>query len=97
MVADSAARTQQELETVLLAALSSLVTTGKVRAIGWCLDVRTTLPRTGESTDAILIVMEHRAGEAIHCFTPYRKGWWGKVTYGTPFSAPASMRLFIAT
>jgi hypothetical protein len=94
MVVDDDAATQQDFEAALLESLRPLVTTGQVRAVGWCLDVRTRLPRSDVPTDAIVIVMEHRAGQALHCFIPYHRNGRGVLQYGEPFSAPASPRLF---
>jgi hypothetical protein len=87
MVVDDDATTQQDFEAALLESLRPLVTTGQVRAVGWCLDVLTRLPRSNAPTDAIVIVMEHRAGEALHCFIPYHRNWRGVLQYGEPFSA----------
>jgi len=84
----------QDFESALLESLGPLVMTGQVRAVGWCLDVRTKLPRSNAPTDAIVIVMEHRAGEALHGFIPYHRNWRGVLQYDEPFSAPASPRLF---
>ena len=41
-------------------------------AVGYCADVKLTDTRNGEVIDAVQIVFEHRSGEALEAFFPYR-------------------------
>ena len=46
-------------------------------AVAYCVDVKLTDARDGTVFDAVQVVFEHRSGEALHAFFPYRKNGGG--------------------
>jgi hypothetical protein len=42
-------------------------------AIAYCVDVKLTDTRNGQVIDAAQVVFEHRRGESLHAFFPYKK------------------------
>jgi hypothetical protein len=80
--ADDENNTAQEQIDLMVAHARELAAKGEIRAIGICLDMRITLPDTGEKTDAICVQLEHRDGQGGDAFLPYKKGFLGRYTYG---------------
>jgi hypothetical protein len=48
-------------------------------AVAYCVGVRVTDTHTGDVTNAAQVIFEHRSGEALHAFFPYRKSGDGFV------------------
>jgi hypothetical protein len=84
----------QEMIEFLAAALRQQASAGTIRASGICIDVRTIPPGQTEKTDAILARLEHKDGEAIDVYLPYRKPLLGKMKYGELFAAQGERQIF---
>ena len=84
----------QEVIDFLTAAFREQAASGAIRASGVCIDVRTIPPGQTEKTDAILARLEHKDGEAIDVYLPYRKPLFGKVKYGELFATPGAAQVF---
>jgi hypothetical protein len=67
---------------------------GQILAAGICYDIRTIPPGQSEKTDAICMSLEHQNGEAADVCLPYKKGWFGKISYGEIFGAPRKREFF---
>ncbi len=67
---------------------------GEIIATGIGIDVRSVSAAGGERTDAILARLEHKDGEAIEVYLPYRKGLFGRLKYGEIFAAPGVAQVF---
>lgn len=48
-----------------------------------------------EETDAIRMGLEHQNGEAVDFYVPYKKGLFGKITYGEPFWVTRKREFFV--
>lgn len=68
---------------------------GNIRAAAICYDVRTIPPGQSEKTDAICVSAEHQNGEAADVYLPYKKGWFGKMSYGQLFAATRNKEFFV--
>jgi hypothetical protein len=86
----------QEVIEFLTAAFRAQATAGTIRASGICIDVRTIPPGQADKTDAILARLEHKDGEAIDVYLPYRKPLLGKVKYGELFATRGTPQIFAA-
>lgn len=67
---------------------------GSIRAAALCFDARTIPPGQTEKTDAICVSLEHQDGEAADIFVPYKKGWFGKMTYAELFGVTRKREFF---
>jgi hypothetical protein len=67
---------------------------GEIKASGICIDARVIPPGDTEKTDAILARLEHRDGEAVDVYLPYRKSGPDKITYGDLFASEGTPRVF---
>jgi len=85
----------QQLIDLLTQAFRQEASAGKIRAAAICCGVRAIPPGQTEKTDAIRISAEHQNGEAVDVYLPYKKGWFGKISYGAMFGA-ARERAFFA-
>lgn len=68
---------------------------GKIRSAALCFDGRTIPPGQSNKTDAICIRMENRDEPASTVFLPYKKGWFGKYSYGELFAAAKEKQFFL--
>ena len=59
-----------------------------------CVDVRVQIPGQMEKTDAIQIMLENAAGEAVNAFMPYKKKD-SDVVYGQMFAQRSEPKVFI--
>jgi len=84
----------QQLIDLLTQAFRQQATDGKIRAAAVCYDVRTIPPGQSERTDAICVSAEHQNGEAADVYLPYKKGWFGKISYGKIFGAARKREFF---
>jgi hypothetical protein len=85
----------QELIDLLTQAFRQQAASGQIRAAALCYDVRTTPPGHVEKMDAICVSAEHENGESADVFLPYKKGWFGKISYGTIFGASRKKDFFV--
>jgi len=67
-----------------------------IRAIAICLDARVVRPGQKEKCDAICVRLEHREGETVEVYQPYRKAKVGKWVYEDIFSSAGERRIFRA-
>ena len=67
---------------------------GAIKAAGICCDIRTIPPGQKDKTDAICVSLEHQSGEAVDVILPYKKGWFGKMTYGDLFAVKRQRTIF---
>jgi hypothetical protein len=86
--------TAQGLIALLEAGFANSASEGVVRAVGLCMDVRVVPPGETGKTDAICCSLEHASGETRNVFIPYRKGLFGRLTYGALFASPGARRAF---
>jgi len=84
----------QQLIDLLTQAFRQRAAAGQIRAAAICYDIRTIPPGQSSKTDAICVSAEHQSGEAIDVCLPYRKGWFGKVSYGEIFAAARKRAFF---
>jgi hypothetical protein len=66
----------------------------RCRASGVCVNVSVVDPRSGQKTDALKFVFEHRSGEALDVFFPYQRRVPRGVQFARPFVQPAAPRVF---
>ena len=84
----------QQLIDLLTHAFRQQAVVGQIRAAGICYDIRTIPPGQSEKTDAICMSLEHQSGEAGDICLPYKKGWFGKISYGEIFGAARKREFF---
>ena len=83
---------------VLFEALRTHARNEACQASGLCVNVSVVDPRSGAKTDALKFVFEHRSGEALDVFFPYRKrGQSPDFEFDKPFAQPADRRVFSET
>jgi hypothetical protein len=68
---------------------------GEIKASGICIDARVIPPGQSKKTDAILARLEHRDGEAVDAYLPYRKTLLRKVKYGDLFASEGTPQVFV--
>ena len=86
--------TVPELIESITGLLRSQATDDGCLAVAFCVDVRVVDPRCQQKTDAVQIVFEHRSGEALLVFFPYRKAADGTFDFAHPFALAAACRMF---
>ena len=84
----------QEVIDSLTESYTQRAGTGELRAAAICADVRVVPPGVTDKSDAISVALEHRSAEAVTVFLPYRKGWFGRVRYGTLFASARDAQFF---
>jgi hypothetical protein len=84
----------KHLIELLTQAFRQEASSGKIRAAAICYDVRTVPPGQSEKTDAICVSAEHKNGEAANVFLPYKKGWFGRISYGQLFGGTRDREFF---
>ena len=84
----------QEVIQHLLVVLKQGAQKGEFRATGICSDVRVMPPGSDEETDAIHASLEHKDGEAVSVFLPYKKKLLRGFQYGELFAAPSEPNVF---
>jgi len=84
----------EELIALLTRGLRQKATAGEIRAAAICYDVRTIPPGHSEKTDAVCVSLEHQDGETADVYLPYKKGWFGKISYGQIFGSPRKREFF---
>jgi hypothetical protein len=84
----------QQLINLLMGAYKVQAAKGELRATALCFDSRTIPPGQTEKSDAICVRLEHADGEAVDVFLPYRKGWFGKITYSDLFASQGERLVF---
>jgi hypothetical protein len=85
----------QQLIDLLTHGFRQQAAAGKIRAAAICYDVRTIPPGQSEKTDAICVSAEHQNGEAADVYLPYKKGWFGKISYGQIFAGARKREFFV--
>jgi hypothetical protein len=91
---DPQASVYQRVEMVQ-AALRDHASDPACGAVAYCVDTKVTNLKTGDVTDAVQLVFEHRSGEALDVFFPYEKTGDG-VTFAQPMVRLAAGGLFPA-
>ena len=86
--------TVPELAESMTASLRTHALEPTCLAAAYCVDVRVEDPRSTSNTDAVQMVFEHRSGEALHVFFPYRKDPAGVYTFEHPFAVAGDRRIF---
>lgn len=84
----------QEMIDVLVEGFRVRARAGDLRASGICMDVRITMPETGESKDAICIRLEHEVGESLDVILPYAVDEDGVIDYDEMFSMEGEQQVF---
>lgn len=85
---------RDELFAAHVLALQRDAMSGSYRATGICADGRAANPRGGKKTDAILVFLEHRVGDAICVVMQYRRGKDGKFEYAETFAVRKEPEIF---
>jgi hypothetical protein len=83
-----------ELVEFLFAALRKQTAEQGCTAAGVCVDVKVLDPRSQQKTDAVHFVFEHRSGEALDVFFPYRKRFLRGYQFEKPFAGTGQKRVF---
>jgi hypothetical protein len=83
-----------DLRDFLFAALRKQVEEQGCTAAGVCVDVKVLDPRNQQKTDAIHFVFEHKSGEALDVFFPYRKRFLRGYQFEKPFAGAGQKRVF---
>jgi len=68
---------------------------GEIKAAGICYDIRTIPPGQTRKSDAIFIGLEDQSGDAVEVCLPYKKGFFGKITYGQIFAGVRDRQFFV--
>lgn len=84
-----------ELIELLTEAFRRDAAAGTIRTAALCYDGRTVPPGKSKKTDAICIRMENREDRSSTVFLPYRKGWFGRISYGELFAAARERQFFL--
>ncbi len=84
----------QDVIDLLQASLKDQAAKDEIRAAGICLDVMVTPPGSNEKTDALCARLEHKTGEAVEVYLPYRRGWFGRMKYGEIFAGSGEKTIF---
>jgi len=87
----------QQLIDLMTQAFRQQAAAGEIRAAGICYDVRTIPLGQNEKSDAICLGLEHKTGQCISVFLPYKKGWFSKVQYGDLFATKRDGQFFVQT
>lgn len=66
----------------------------RMRATAICSDVQVIPPDQAEKTDAIAVQLEHRDGQAIDAYLPYKKGFLNRIKYGDLFACEGTPVIF---
>ena len=85
----------QEVIKLLTKGFQEDAASGKIRAAGMCVDIRTVPPGATEKTDAICVSLEHQSGEAVDACVPYKKGLFGRLKYGELFAGKRDPTFFV--
>jgi len=85
----------QQLIDLMTQAFRLQAAAGQIRAAGICYDARTIPLGETKKTDAICLSLEHQAGESVNVYLPYKKGWFGKISYGELFAAKRDAQFFV--
>jgi hypothetical protein len=92
---DDPEATVPERLQVITASLREHAADASCAAVAYCVDVRLTDPRDGQATEAVHLVFEHRSGEAVEAFFPYKKVAEG-YEHGRPMIRLTACRIFEA-
>ena len=84
----------QELIDLLTDAYREKARSGGLRAAGICADVRVIPPGQSHKSDAIRVSLEHHNGEAVDVILPYKKRWFGRMSYGVVFASHRDRTFF---
>jgi hypothetical protein len=85
----------QPLLEMLRAVLRQSAADQTIRAAGICYDGLTIPPGQSEKTDSICCSLEHRNGESVSVFVPYRKDRAGQFIYGEIFASHRTPEFFL--
>ena len=85
----------QQLIDILTQAFRQQAVSSQIRAAAICYDIRTIPPGQSEKTVAICVSAEHQNGEAADVCLPYKKCWFGKISYGEIFGAARKREFFV--
>ena len=85
----------QEVIDFLTGVFQRQALAGEIKACGICIDSRVIPAGQTEKTDAILARLEHKDGEAVDVYLPYRKILLRKIKYGDLFGAVGTARVFV--
>ena len=83
-----------EVIQMLLSGFKTQAARNEILAAAVCFDGLTVPPGLTEKADSICAQLEHASGDRAAVFLPYRKGWLGRVRYGTLFAAALDSRVF---
>jgi hypothetical protein len=84
----------EQLIELLTQGFQQKAAANKIRAAAICYDVRIVPPGQTEKTDAICVSAEHQNGEAADIYIPYKKGWFGRISYGELFGVARTREFF---
>ena len=85
----------QRLIDMMTQAFHQKAGAGEIRAAGICYDVRTIPPGQTEKSDAVCMALEHRSGEFVEVYAPYRKTASGSFEYGQFFASRRTPQFFV--
>lgn len=86
--------TSEQVMEWLELGLRETAATGEVKAVATCLDVEIVPPDGSPKTDAVEVRLEHRKGEAVRIFLPYRRNGEGGIRYGELVGCEDTHRFF---
>jgi hypothetical protein len=84
----------QKLIELMIESFRADAKAGRIKATAIVMDVRITLPDTDQTSDAILVRLEHIDGLSLNVFFPYSIKGKGEVVYGKTFAQKGEARIF---
>jgi hypothetical protein len=89
----AAQRPSTEHIDFLRATMRRRAAAGEIKAAGIGFDATVAGPDRG--TDAIVVTLEHRAGECVNVTMPYERGSIGGATFGDLIAGPGERSIFV--
>lgn len=94
--ADTDRPKSKDLLYILRSSLREMADGKECKAVALVFDVSTTLPNSGQKSDAVQLTIEHEGGYSVEIFIPYRVAD-GDVIYGETFVQQGKHEVFPVT
>jgi len=83
----------EEVIALLVRGFQAGAREGKIRAAGICYDGR--IIQDGKKVDAVILALEHSSGNATKTCVPYKKGFFGKYSFGQLIASLEEPKIFV--